>query len=112
MSYGEIVTSIFNFIGASRFLGDVISIRKLNTVKEYGRSSTPGGGTATFMTFSLILRFKSVQVRNEAMKLKILKGNIPVVTIFPNLQDLAENEVFLNEFLGKELHRLLILVRV
>ena len=45
------------------------------------------------------------------MRLKILKGNIPVVTIFPNLPDLAENKVFLNEFLAKEVHKLLVLVR-
>ena len=45
------------------------------------------------------------------MRLKILKGNIPVVSIFPNLSDLVENKVFLNEFLAKEVHKLLILVR-
>ena len=111
LSYGEIVTSIFNFIGASRILGDVISIRKFNTVEENGSSSTPDGGPATLMAFSLILRFKSVQVRNKVMRLKILKGNIPVVTIFPNLPDLAENKVFFNKFLVKEVHKLLILVR-
>ena len=111
LSYGEIVTSIFNFIGANRFLGDLISIKKLNTVKENGSLSTPDGGTATLMSFSLILRFKSVQVRNEVMRLKILKGNIPVVTVSPNLPDLAENKVFLNKFLTKEVHKLLRLVR-
>ena len=47
----------------------------------------------------------------EVMRLKILKGNIPVVTIFPDLPDLAENKVFLNEFLAKEVHKLLRLVR-
>ena len=30
LSYEEIVTSIFNFIGDSRYLDDVMSIRKLN----------------------------------------------------------------------------------
>ena len=63
------------------------------------------------MIYSLILRFKSVQVRNEVMRLKIVKGNIPVVTIFPDLPDLAENKVFLNEFLPKEVLELLRLVR-
>ena len=51
LSYEDIVTRIFNFIGATRFLVDVI-IRKLNSTKE---------------------------VRNEVMRLKFLKGNIPVV---------------------------------
>ena len=87
--------SIFNFIGANRFLGHVISIRKLNTVKKNGSSSTPDRGTATLMSFSLILRFRTVQVRNEVMRLTTLKRNIPVVTIFPNLPDLAENKVFI-----------------
>ena len=34
LSYEDIVTRIFNFIGATRFLVDVISIRKLNSGKE------------------------------------------------------------------------------
>ena len=50
LSYGEIVTSIFNFIGANRFSGDVISIRKLNTVNENRSTCTPDGGTATLMS--------------------------------------------------------------
>ena len=79
LSYEEIVTSIFNFIGATSFLGDIISIRKLNSVKENGSFGTLNGGAAIVISYSLILRFKSVQVRNEVMRLKILKGNIPVV---------------------------------
>ena len=63
------------------------------------------------MSYSLILRFKSVQVPNEVMRLKIVKGNIPVVTIFPDLPDLTEDKVFLNEFLAKEVLKLLRLVR-
>ena len=51
-----------------------------------------------------------MQVHNEVMRLKNLKGNIPVVTIFLDLPDLAENKVFLNEFLAKEVHKLLRLV--
>ena len=108
LTYEEIVTRIFNFIGATRFLGDVISIRKLNSVKE-NASSTSNNGTAAIISFSLI---KSVQVRNAFMRLKILKGNIPVVTIFPDLPDHADNKVFLNEFLAREVHKLLRLVRV
>ena len=53
-----------------------------------------------------------MQVHNEVIRVKILKGNIPVVTIFPDLPDLAENKVFLNEFLVKEVRKLLRLVRV
>ena len=102
MSYEDIVTRIFNFIGATRFLVDVMSIRKLNSTKENESSSTPNGDSAVHTSFSLILRFKSVQVRNEVMRLKILKGNIPVVSIFPNLPDLAESKVFLSEFLEKK----------
>ena len=98
--YEDIVSRILNFIGAARFIGDVISIRKLNSAKENESSSTHNGDAAVLMSFSLILRFKSVQVRNEIMRLKILKGNIPVVTIFPDLPDLAF--VFLNEFLAKK----------
>ena len=41
------------------------------------------------------------------MRLKILKGNIPVVTNFLDMPDLADNKVFLNEFLAKEVHKLL-----
>ena len=102
MSYEGIVTRIFNFIESTRFLADVISIRKLNSTKENESFSTPNGNSAILTSFSLILRFKSVQVRNEVMRLKILKGNIPVVSIFPNLPDLAESKVFLNEFLEKK----------
>ena len=80
----------------------VNSIFNLNTVKENGSFSTLDGGTAALMSVSLIQRFKSVQVRNEVMRLKILRGNIPVITIFPNLPDLAVNKVFLNEFLAKK----------
>ena len=65
LSYEDIVTRIFNFIGATRFLVDVISIRKLNSAKENESSSTPNGDTAVLTPFSLILRFKSVQVRKE-----------------------------------------------
>ena len=52
-----------------------------------------------------------MQVRNEVMRLKIVKENIPVVTIFPDLPDIAENNAFLNEFLAKEVLELLRLVR-
>ena len=110
LTYEEIVNRI-NFVGATRFLGDIISIRKLKTVKENGSSSTTNGDNVVLMSYSLILRFKSVQVRKEVMRLKIVKGNIPVVTIFPHLPDLAENKVFLNEFLPKEVLELLRLVR-
>ena len=101
LSYEDTVTRIFNFIGATRFLVDVISIRKLNSTKENEISSTPNDDSAVHTSFSLILRFKSVQVRNEVMRLEILKGNIPVVSIFPNLPDLAQSKVFLNEFVEK-----------
>ena len=111
LTYEEIVKSILNFVGATRFLGDIISIRKLKTVKENRSSSTTNGGNAVLMSYSSIQLFKSVQVRNEVMRLKIVKGNIPVVTIFPDLPDLAENKVFLNEFLPKEVLELLRLVR-
>ena len=111
LTYEEIVNRIFNFIGATRFLGDIISIRKLKALKEKGSSSTTNGDNAVLMSYSLILRFKSVQVRNEVMRLKIVKGNIHVVTIFPDLPNLAENKVFLNEFLPKEELALLRLVR-
>ena len=63
LSHEEIVNRIFNFVGATRFLGDIISIRKLKTGKENGSSSNPNGDTAVRMSYSLILRFKSVQVR-------------------------------------------------
>ena len=99
LSYEDIVTRIFNFIGATRFLVDVISIRKLNSTKENESSSIPNGDSDVHTSFSLILRFNSVQVHNEFMRLKILKGNISVVSIFPNLPVLAESNVFLNEFL-------------
>ena len=111
LSYEEIVTSIFNFIGASRYLDDVMSIRKLNSAKDNGSVSTSNGDTAVPMSLSLILRFKSVQVRNEIMRLKILKGDIPVVTIFPNLPELDGSKIFLNEFLTKAVLKLLRLVR-
>ena len=52
-----------------------------------------------------------MQVRNKVMRLKVLKGNITVVTIFPDLPDLAKNKVFLKEFLAKEMHMLVRLVR-
>ena len=51
-------------------------IRKLNSAKENESSNTPNGGTAVLTSFSLILRFKSVQVRNEIMRLKILKERL------------------------------------
>ena len=111
VSYEEIVTSIFNFIGATRYLDDVMSIRNLNSAKDNGSVSTLNGNTAVPMSLSLILRFKSVQVRNEVMRLKILKGDIPVITIFPNLPDLDGNKIFSNEFLTKEVLKLLRLVR-
>ena len=65
LSHEEIVNRIFNFVGATRFLGDIISIRKLKTGEENGSSSNPNGDTAVRMSYSLILWFKSVQVRNE-----------------------------------------------
>ena len=111
LSHEEIVNRIFNFVGATRFLGDIISIRKFKTGKESGSSSNQNGDTAVRMSYSLILRFKSVQVRNEVMRLKIIEGNIPVVTTFPDLSDLTENKVFLSEFLAKEMLKLLRLVR-
>ena len=110
VSYEEIVTSIFNFIGATRYLDDVMSIRNLNSAKDTGSVSTLNGNTAVPMSLSLILRFKSVQVRNEVMRLKIIKGNIAVINIFPNLPDLAESKIFLNEFLDKKVLNLLRLV--
>ena len=64
LSYEDIVTRIFNFIGATRLLVNIISIRKLNSTKENESSSTPNGDSAVHTSFSLILRFKSVQVRN------------------------------------------------
>ena len=111
LSHQDIISRIFNFVEAARFLDDIISIRKLNSVKENGGSGAPNGDTAVRTSYSLILRFKSVQVRNEVMRLKIVKGNIPVVAIFPDLQDLTEDKVFLNEFLAKEVLKLLRLVR-
>ena len=64
LSCDDIVTRIFNFIGATRFLVDLISTRKLNSAKENESSGTPNGDSAVHMSFSLVLWFKSVQVRN------------------------------------------------
>ena len=53
-SYEDIVTRIFNFIGATKFLLDVISIRKLNSTKENESSSTPNGDSAVHTSFTHI----------------------------------------------------------
>ena len=61
MSYEDIVSiRISSFVGATRFLVDVISIRKLNSTKENESSSTPNADSSVHTSFSLILRFKSV----------------------------------------------------
>ena len=51
LSYEDIVIRIFNFIGATRYLVDVISIRKLNGTKENESSSTPNGDSAVHTKF-------------------------------------------------------------
>ena len=104
LSYEDIVTRIFNSIEATRFLVDVnrssIVLKRMRALvllmaaPRFLRRSRSYCG-------SILCKFAT------RLRLKILKGNISVVTMFPNLPAFAENKVFLNEFLAKEVHKLL-----
>ena len=65
----EVTQKVLQKIGDSKFQDDIIFVKK-RSLKKYDKSST--NSSDLHKTFSIIVRFKSENVRNEVMTLKKL----------------------------------------
>lgn len=92
-------------IGAKNFIGDIAGFNRRVFKARNSDQSNEENDTVP-QTFSLMDRFKSTPVRNEVMRLKILKGDLPEASIFPDLQDLLERKLYLNEWLHPRQYQL------
>ncbi|CAB0042608.1 unnamed protein product [Trichogramma brassicae] len=95
----QVVGTVLTCIGAQRFLSDITRVRRLK----------PKDASSEFRT--LLVVCKSSVVRDEIIRLKILKGDIPVANILPAYRDAAQRKLYLNEWLLQDTFKLLQEVR-
>ncbi|KAL7297112.1 hypothetical protein TKK_0009534 [Trichogramma kaykai] len=95
----SVVAKVLTFIGAQRFLADITRVRRMR----------PKNGAAEFRT--LLFVCKSSVVRDEIVRLKILKGDIAVADILPTYSSGAQRKLYLNEWLPQSTFKLLQEVR-
>ena len=104
----EIAHKILQKIDASKYFDDVIFAKK-RVFKKYAKSNANSSDLPKF--FSIIVRFKSENVRNEVIRLKKLHGDIPVFEIFPDLPNSIRERIIINEWLQPHMFKLLQLTR-
>ena len=108
LSESEITQKIVQTIGASKFYDDIIFVKK-RLVKKHNNTSANTSDLPK--TFSIIVRFKSENVRNEVMRLKKLYGDLSVFEIFPDIPNSSSNRILINEWLQPHMYKLLQLTR-
>ncbi|CAB0042380.1 unnamed protein product [Trichogramma brassicae] len=91
----QVVGTVLSCIGAQRFLSDITCVRRLK----------PKDASSEFRT--LLVVCKSSVVRDEIVRLKILKGDIPVADILPAYRSAAQRKLYLNEWLFQDTFKLL-----
>ncbi|CAB0037183.1 unnamed protein product, partial [Trichogramma brassicae] len=91
----RVVGTVLTCIGAQRFLSDITRVRRLK----------PKDASSEFRT--LLVVCKSSVVRDEIVRLKILKGDIPVADILPTYRSVAQRKLYLNEWLPQATFTLL-----
>ena len=104
----EIAHKVLQKIDASKYLDDIIFAKK-RTFKKHTNSSINTSELPKF--YSIIVRFKSENIRNEVIRLKKLYGDIPAVEIFPELPNSTKERVIINEWLQSHMYKLLQLTR-
>ncbi|KAL7297016.1 hypothetical protein TKK_0009446 [Trichogramma kaykai] len=95
----QVVGTVLTCIGAQRFLSDIIRVRQLK----------PKDASSEFRT--LLVVCKSSVVRDEIVRLKILKGDIPIADILPTYRSVAQRKLYLIEWLPQVTFTLLQEVR-
>ena len=95
-------------IDALKYFDDIIFARK-RTFKLQNKAKAHTSDSPKI--FSLIVRFKCEKVRNEVMRLKKVYGDIPVSEIFPDIPNVANNRILINEWLQPHIFKLLQLTR-
>lgn len=100
-SFHEIVTRILTHLDLARLINDILDIRQIPPRPL----QTPSA--RNYQTFSLIVTFKSVDVRSHVIKAKIKTGRITVAQIFPDIfQDTFVGDLHVNEFLPNQSYAL------
>ncbi|KAL7298608.1 hypothetical protein TKK_0008378 [Trichogramma kaykai] len=95
----QVVGTVLTCIGAQRFPSDIIRVRRLNSKDA----------SSEFRT--LLVVCKSSAVGDEIVRLKILKGDIPVADILPKYRSAAQRKLYLNEWLPQATFTLGIVTR-
>ena len=100
-----IISMIFMQIGAERFLQDIISVSVHNSPqKQAQQQSQPVADS--IQSFSLKVKFKSSQVRDEIINCKRAIGDLPASLLFPQLSGTLHQKVYLNECLPAPIFKL------
>ena len=104
----EITHKVLQKIDASKYLDDIIFAKKC-AFKKHAKSNVNSVDLPQF--YSIIVRFKSENVRNEVIRLKKLYGDIPAFEIFPELPNSIRERISINEWLQPHMFKLLQLTR-
>ena len=104
----EIAHKVLSKIDASKFIDDIIFAKKC-TFKKHTQSNANSVDPHKF--YSIIVRFKCENVRNEVIRLKKLYGDIPAFEIFPELPNSIRERIIINEWLQPHMFKLLQLTR-
>ncbi|KAL7292352.1 hypothetical protein TKK_0013955 [Trichogramma kaykai] len=91
----QVVGTVLTCIGAERFLRDITRVKRLK----------PRDASSEFQT--LLVVCKSSVARDEIVRLKILKGDIPIADILPAYRSADQRKLYLNEWLPQDTFKLL-----
>ena len=100
----EITQKVFLKIGASKYLDDIIFAKKRAFKK---RDKLSANALDLPKTFSIIVRFKSENIRNKVIRLKKLFGDISASEIFLEIPNCPSDCILINEWLQPHMFKLL-----
>lgn len=112
LSDADIITRIFTQIEAANYLPEILSASRRFPQPRATQNEQNEPAPDAPNTFSILLRCKSVRIRNEIMRCKISFGDLPASSIFPDLQATLEKKLYLNEWLPYQTYKLLRSTRV
>lgn len=108
ISHSEIVFRVLTCLDLVRLHNDILDIRQMLPKRPTYAATTAHSSTTTPPQFiSLLVKFKSVDIRSFVIDAKRRRGKITVADIFgETVPELSERTVFVNEFLPSRVYNL------
>lgn len=108
LTHADIVKCVLHRLNLSHLSNDILDMRLFPSNSGENRAaSSSAAETQQHAVFSLLVRFKSVQVRDFISEVKRKTGRLTAGDIFPDLDDASKKFiVYVNDFVTKPIYSL------